>query len=183
MMLYCSSFPSIPTPIIHATKTSQLRNPPLNTSSNNSPPPSLLQGHHFPSKLHHLHQKLQPQTPNAHSTEPASSFNTNLQSQMSTQEAADTRTSTPELTQLFRHLAFCFMQILTPKTQTPSKPTRPLISYTKQLLSYPLQPESNISALHAMVKVSDSADITTQRQCCFILHLNTSNGTGRIAFP
>jgi hypothetical protein len=123
MMLYCSSFPSISAPIIHATKTSQLPNPSLNTSSNNSPPPSLLQRHHFPSKLHHLHQKLQPQTHNAHSTRPHST-------RTYSHKCPPKKQPTPSPAHQSLHNCsntwlFCFMQNFyaeTPKTTNTNSP-------------------------------------------------------------
>jgi hypothetical protein len=60
---------------------------------------------------------------------------------------------------------------------------RSLISYTKQLLSYPLQPGNNVSVLHNAIDASSPADTTTRRQWCLILHFSTSNGTGTILLP
>jgi hypothetical protein len=179
MTLYCSSFPSIPAPLIHATKTSQLPNPPLNTSTNNSPPPSLLQRHHFTSKLHHLHQKLQPQTHNAHSTHPHStrtySHKCPPKKQPTPSPACQSYTTRPT------HRFFASCKFLRRNPKHHQYQLRSLISYTKQLLSYPLQPGNNVSVLHNAINASSPA--TIRRQWCFILHFNTSDGTGRIAFP
>jgi hypothetical protein len=78
---------------------------------------------------------------------------------------------------------FALCKILTPKPQTPSIPTRSLISYTKQLLSYPLQPGNNVSVLHNAIDASSPADITTRRQWCFIPYFSMSDGTTRILLP
>jgi hypothetical protein len=78
---------------------------------------------------------------------------------------------------------FALCKILTPKPQTPSIPTRSLISCTKQLLSHPLQPENNVSVLHNAINASSPADTTTRRQWCFIPYFSMSDGTTRILLP